>query len=207
MLLDMIATTSRPFGSYSLAKRANSERMCLTNGQCLQIKATSSAGLLLKSASKTTLPLKSGSENDGNAVPRSSMVDGVSGMQAPSEDRVPWNYSPPVSTREPTPRCRSARVPSDHRLELLVPHFHMLPKRGSEVDATAKIAKEADHGVRAAQLDDAAHRIRAVRICHSGFGCVERCKAAVQLLQRRTGADRGEDCIRPLRTSGFERGR
>src|SRR5436190_11281748 len=83
MLLDIIATTLRPFASYSFAKRANSARMCFTNGQCLQMKATSSALLLLKSAFDTILPVKSGSENGGSCVPRSSIVDGVSGMEAP----------------------------------------------------------------------------------------------------------------------------
>jgi hypothetical protein len=50
------------------------------------MKATSSALLPLKSASETTLPWKSSNEKDGSGVPRSSIVDGVSGMQAPSEE-------------------------------------------------------------------------------------------------------------------------
>src|SRR5258705_4804826 len=88
MLLDAIATTSRPLASYSFANRANSERMCFTNGQCLQMKATSSALLPLMSASVTVFPLKSGSENRGSGVPRSSMVDGVSGIETPRERQL-----------------------------------------------------------------------------------------------------------------------
>src|SRR5215208_8088131 len=83
MLLDAMATTSSPLAAYSVAYFANSERMCFTNGQCLQMKATSTALLPVTSASETVLPLKSGSENDGSDVPRSSMVDGVSGIGTP----------------------------------------------------------------------------------------------------------------------------
>src|ERR1041384_135554 len=107
----MMATTFRPFASYSFVNFANSPRTCFTNGQCLQMKATSSALPPFTSASLTVFPSKSGSENDGSGVPRSSMVDGVSGMEAP---RNPDYIDSRVSTALLGDADRVSRVDQQH---------------------------------------------------------------------------------------------
>src|SRR6188474_3346729 len=65
--------------------------MCVTNGQCPQMNATSSAGAWRKSSVETTRPLKSGRENDGSRVPSGSIVEGVRTMN---------NYQPPTSNAQ-----------------------------------------------------------------------------------------------------------
>jgi len=49
----------------------------------------------------------------------------------------------------------------------------MLPERGAEVDAAGKIAKEGHDRVRTAELHDATHRVRAVRIGQLGLRRIE----------------------------------
>src|SRR4029453_12943901 len=101
--------------------------------------------------------------------------------------------------------CRSARIAADHRIEVLVSHFDMFPKRRVELHAARKIPEQANHCIGAEHLDDATYRVRAVRIRKAGLRRVETRKAPVQLLQRWAYADHGEDAIRLLHTSWFQR--
>src|ERR1041385_8022474 len=68
-----------PWAGRSRDSAASSPATCWTNGQWLQMKATSSAGAASKSDSATSLPpaVVSGSRKSGACVPRLSIVDGV----------------------------------------------------------------------------------------------------------------------------------
>ena len=71
-------TTATPLCWYSLPSLAISWRTCLTYGQWLHRKITSTAGAFLKSSSETSEPSVSASLNAGADVPSGSMVEGVS---------------------------------------------------------------------------------------------------------------------------------
>jgi len=84
MSFELIATTASPRGWYSRASAANPARRWRTNGQWLQMKATSSAGAAPQSASAWRRPSQSGSAKSGAGVPSGSIVEGVRAMSLPS---------------------------------------------------------------------------------------------------------------------------
>src|SRR2546423_8211767 len=74
-----MATMATPWAGRSRDSAANSPATCWTNGQWLQMNATSRAGAASKSESATSFPpaAVSGSRKSGACVPRLSIVDGV----------------------------------------------------------------------------------------------------------------------------------
>jgi len=80
--LDATATTASPRARYSRANFANSDLMCFTYGQWVQMKATSNPGAFANCSDETSVPSRSGNENAGSFVLSGSMVEGVSAIHA-----------------------------------------------------------------------------------------------------------------------------
>src|SRR5262245_17754470 len=85
--LELIATTARPRSWNSVVNRANSFRMCRTNGQWWQMNATSS-GRDAYASDDTLSPPADGSVNAGSLVPSGNIVEGVAVIAEPQYSEV-----------------------------------------------------------------------------------------------------------------------